>query len=101
MGGFLIAEQLFDTYGLDSEVAQRILRDYEIQNKPHIEKIELATATVEELAELVYLRWNVAEEIVAYREANGGIRTLNELRKIKDFPIDKIDRIKLYLTLKK
>ncbi|WP_425237940.1 ComEA family DNA-binding protein [Ulvibacterium sp.] len=99
LGGFLVDEQLFDVYGLDSHVAKIALKSFRVIEKPDIKKININTASVEEMVQLVYLRKKVALHIVEYRNMNGGIGSLDELTKIEDFPSDKIDRIKLYLTL--
>lgn len=99
LGGFLVDEQLFDVYGLDSNVVKIALKSFRIIEKPDIKKININTASVEEMVQLVYLRKKVALHIVEYRNMNGGIGSLDELTKIEDFPSDKIDRIKLYLTL--
>mgnify|MGYP003864620281 CR=1 FL=1 len=100
LGGFLVEEQLFDVYGLESDVAEKTLKRFKLLTKPEIEKIDLNAATVDELAKLIYLRYRIAEEIVAYREANGRIKSFDELAQIEDFPANKIERIALYLSLK-
>lgn len=99
LGGFLVEEQLYDVYGLEPEVAERALKRFKLLTKPDIQKIDLNIATVDEISKLVYIRYKTAEEIVAYREAKGKIDSLEELSQIEDFPIEKIDRIALYLSL--
>lgn len=99
LGGFLINDQLYDVYGLEPDVVKNALKRYQVINKPDIKKININTASAQELAQLVYLRSNVARRIVAYRNLNDGFRSLDELTEIEDFPSEKIDRIKLYLTL--
>lgn len=99
LGGFLMEEQLYDVYGLEPDVADRALKHFQLLTKPDIQKINLNTATTDKISQLVYIRYKVAEEIVAYREANGEINSIDELSQIEDFPIDKIDRIALYLSL--
>lgn len=99
LGGFLVEEQLYDVYGLEPDVAGRALKHFQLLTKPDIKKINLNTATTDEISQLVYIRYKVAEEIVSYREANGEINSIDELSQIEDFPIDKIDRIALYLSL--
>ena len=101
LGGFLINDQLNDVYGLDPEVAQRVLQRYKVLKAPQVQKIDLETATVGELAKLVYIPKSVAENIIAYRKLNGGIDSFDELLQIENFPADRIDRIPLYLSLKK
>lgn len=99
LGGFLIDDQLNDVYGLDEEVVQRALLQFTVINKPEIALINVNEASVEELSKLIYLQKDVAQRIVNYRNLNGGIKSLNDLLNIEGFPIQRIDRIALYLSL--
>lgn len=101
LGGFLIDDQLSDVYGLKPEVVKRTLLHFSVLKIPEIEKIDINTASVDELAQLVYIQKSVAYDIVAYRERNGGINSFDELLEIERFPADRINRIALYLFLKK
>ena len=98
LGGFLTNEQLYDVYGLDSSVAERTLKKFQVIQAPKVEKININTASVEELANLVYIPYHVAENIVSYREENGMFSSLNELFNVSEFPINKIERLELYLS---
>ncbi len=99
LGGFVVAEQLYDVYGLDKAVADRVLEKYTVVKKPQIRLIDLNLASVEEISSSVYITNALARRIVAYRNINGPFEAWDELTKIEDFPIQQIDRIKLYLTL--
>ena len=99
LGGFLVQEQLYDVYGLDADLAERTLDRFKLLSTPKIEKININKASVAELAKLVYIRYKVAQEIIAYREAKGTIVSLEELKSIEDFPSDKMSRLALYLSL--
>ena len=99
LGGFLVNEQLYDVYGLEPEVVERTLKRFQVLKKPVIEKININTASAKNLSKLVYLQKDVSESIVNYRSDNGTILSFDELSKIENFPFEKIDRIKLYLTL--
>ncbi|WP_281540832.1 ComEA family DNA-binding protein [Maribacter aestuarii] len=99
--GFLVDEQLYDVYGLEPDVVERTLSRFKVLNPPKIEKIKINEASVQEIAELVYLQKNVAQGIVDYRNLNGSINSFDELSKVENFPMEKIDRIALYLSLKK
>ena len=101
LGGFLIDDQLNDVYGLKPEVVQRVFQKFKVLNAPEIKKVSLNTSTAKELAQLVYLQKKVAERIVEYRELNGEIYSFDELMQIDGFPTNRIDRIPLYLSLKK
>nr|WP_299175455.1 helix-hairpin-helix domain-containing protein [uncultured Allomuricauda sp.] len=99
LGGFLINEQLNDVYGLEPEVVQRTLEKFVVLSPPSIEKININLATAEEISRLIYINRKVANEIVTLRNEKGNIESFEELFNINGFPINKIDRIKLYLTL--
>jgi DNA uptake protein ComE-like DNA-binding protein len=99
LGGFLVDDQLYDVYGLEPHVVKIALKSFRVIEKPDIKKININMASLEEMVQLVYLRKSVAQRIVEYRNINGGISSFDELTEIEDFPSDKIDRIKLYLTL--
>ena len=99
LGGFLVEEQLQDVYGLEADVVERALNEFKVVTKPDILKINVNTATAEELSKLIYLQKHVAKSIVNYRNLNGSINSLNELVKIEEFPSERINRIALYLSL--
>lgn len=99
LGGFLIEEQLYDVYGLEPDVAKKVFLNFKVFNKPAIERINVNSASADKIASLVYIKYDVAREIVSYREINGPFSSLNELENIEGFPVTKIDRIALYLSL--
>lgn len=99
LGGFLVEEQLYEIYGLDEEVVLRALGQFKVMNTPKIIKINVNTATAEELSKLIYIQKKVAQRIVNYRNLNGSINSLNELLNIEEFPSERIERIGLYLSL--
>ncbi len=99
LGGFLNEGQLTDVYGLEAEVVQNILERYEIRRIPEVKRFSINSATVAELASSVYLSWDTARELVAHRDSVGGFSNWEEIATVQGFPIDKIERIKLYLTL--
>ncbi|MCL6267982.1 ComEA family DNA-binding protein [Flagellimonas myxillae] len=100
LGGFLIDGQLYDVYGLDPGVVERTLTQYKVLSPPQVKKINVNRATADSLARLVYINWDLAQEIVAHREVHGQFGTWDELTMVKGFPKERIDRIKLYLRLK-
>ncbi|MGB7396003.1 MAG: helix-hairpin-helix domain-containing protein [Pricia sp.] len=99
LGGFLVDDQLYDVYGLEPEVVERALKKFRVISRPNIQKININKATAQELSELVYIQKPVAERILNYRNDNGSITSLEELRNIEDFPSERIPRIALYLSL--
>lgn len=99
LGGFLVNEQLYDVYGLEAIVVERTLERFKVMNPPQIKKININTASASEISQLVYIQYSVAQGIVNYRENNGNVNSFDELKNIDGFPLDKIDRIQLYLSL--
>ncbi len=99
LGGFVEEDQLYDVYGLDSAVVKRTFLYFRVLDPPEVQKLNVNLATAEQLSGITYLRYEVIRNIINYREEVGNIRSLDELKGIEGFPVDRIDRIKLYLTL--
>ncbi|MGI9546472.1 MAG: ComEA family DNA-binding protein [Flavobacteriaceae bacterium] len=99
LGGFITDEQLLDVYGLDREVVERLLKRYAVFQPPEVKQLSLQNITAEELSKLVYISYQLATRIIHYRDSLGSLDSVEQLTKIQDFPSEKINRIKLYLTL--
>jgi competence protein ComEA len=99
LGGFLIDEQLQDIYGLEYGVIRNILHEFTVKNTPEIEKININTASASDMATLPFISFELAKEIVNYRLLHEGIKDFGELKAVAGFPVQKIDRITLYLSL--
>ncbi len=99
LGGFLVEEQLNDVYGLEKEVVQRTLEKFKVLSAPNVKKMNINTATADEMGGLIYIGPLMAQKIVDHRESVGAINSYDELKEIQGFPSEKIDRIKLYLQL--
>lgn len=98
LGGFRGDLQLYDVYGLSPEVVERVLQRFEVKTK-HVDKLDLNEVTLMQLTELPYFNYEQARGVIKYREDVGEIKNMMELEQIRNFPIEKIDRIALYLTI--
>lgn len=98
-GGFIADIQLQDVYGLSPEVIERITEQFTVKTPQPIEKINLNAATIEQLVTIEHIDYELAYEIIEQRTLREGFRSYDELLKVKDFPIAKIEIIKLYLVL--
>lgn len=98
LGGFLVDEQLYDVYGLDEEVAGKALQKFKVLKPPLIEKIAINSASASEISKLVYIPYRLAEKIVKKRELVGHYESVEDLLDIPSFPVDRKDRIALYLS---
>ena len=97
--GFIDDIQLTDIYGLTPEVIQRITSHFTVKTPRVINKLNINTATIDELVTVQYIDYEIAHNIIEERILREGFGSLDELTKVKDFPINKIEIIKLYLTL--
>lgn len=100
LGGFLVNEQLYEVYNLEKEVADRVLERFSIIDLPEIEKINVNTATFKEVLSISYIDYELTKKIFNYRDEVAELQSLEELKKIAGFPLEKFDRIALYLEAK-
>lgn len=98
-GGFMSDIQLQDIYGLTPEVIDRVTNEFTVKTSRPFDKINLNTATRDQLVTVQYLDYDSAHYIIEYRTLREGFKSLDELLKVKNFPVQKIEIIKLYLTL--
>ncbi|NNC70521.1 MAG: hypothetical protein HKN90_06850 [Flavobacteriaceae bacterium] len=100
LGGFLVNDQLYEVYHLDPVVADKILNRFQILTRPKISKININEASFKEVLSIVYVDYSLTKKIFEYRDEVAEIQSLEELKQIEDFPIEKFDRIALYLHAK-
>jgi competence protein ComEA len=98
-GGFIADIQIHDVYGISPEVLERLLNEFTVKTPKVVDNINLNTATIEQLVTIQHIDYELAYEIINQRTLREGYKSLDELSKVKDFPLDKIDIIKLYLML--
>ena len=98
-GGFISEIQLQDIYGLSPEVIERIKNDFAVKTPRIIEKINLNTATREQLVTIQHIDYEIAHYIIEQRTLRDSFKSFDELLRVKNFPIQKFEIIKLYLTL--
>lgn len=97
LGGFVSMEQMSDIWGLSPEVIEKLNVQFYVGSLPEIKKIKINDASVKELSQFPYFRYPVSKEIVTYRSMNNGVLTIEDLTKVKGFPVEKIKIIALYL----
>ncbi|QXP64676.1 helix-hairpin-helix domain-containing protein [Polaribacter sp. HaHaR_3_91] len=95
--GFSIEDQLKEVWGLDVEVANKVLSKFKIVDKPIINKINVNTASFKALLKNPYIDYSLCKKIFEYRDEVAELQNISELKNIIDFPLDKYDRIVLYL----
>ncbi|WP_417858881.1 ComEA family DNA-binding protein [Xanthomarina gelatinilytica] len=98
-GGFIADVQLQEVYGLSPDVIERLLEQFTVKTPKQVEKIDLNQATIEQLVTVQYIDYEVAHHIIEQRTLREGYKSLDELLKVKSFPTNKFEIIKLYLKL--
>ena len=86
-------------YGLTNEVISNINKIFDIKQPRNIKKINSNKATQEDLVQVPYIDYELAYSIIEMRVLIEGFKTVDELTKLKDFPTNKLDIIKLYLHI--
>jgi DNA uptake protein ComE-like DNA-binding protein len=95
--GYSDDSQLYEVWYLDKEVANRVLQRFTVLTKPNIQRININEASFKEVLHLPYIDYKLTKKIFDLRNELAEIQSLEELKQIDSFPIDKFDRISLYL----
>ena len=98
--GFSFNNQLYEVWYLDTLVANKVLTRFQVVEPPIIQKINVNTASFKEVLAIVYLDYELTKKIFNYKDEVAEIQSIDELKKIEGFPLDKFDRIALYLQAK-
>ena len=94
--GFDELDQLYEVYGLDSLVVEKIKRQFKIKTKLERVKTPVAEVTMEALLRIPYLSKSEAKKIIGLRTRNRNL-SLENLRSEPGFDSLKIERLALYL----
>jgi competence protein ComEA len=98
LGGFHSISQVGETFGLPDSTFQKIKQWLKLENS-FIRKININTATLEELKAHPYIRYNLANPIVAYREQHGPFSKIDGLKKIMIITDELYNKLLPYLTI--
>lgn len=98
-GGFVADVQLQEVYGLSPEVVSKITEQFTVKTPRKVSKINLNTASTDDLVAIQHIDYEIAHNIIEYRKLHEGFKTLDELLKVKDFPTNKLEIIKLSLHI--
>ena len=99
-GGFVSMIQLQEVYGLTPEVVLKLKAKFKVNTNKHRIQLDLNTATVDELVTIQYVDYEIAHAIVEYRTLHERFTSIDELSKVKEIPLSKLDLIKLSLQIK-
>jgi competence ComEA-like helix-hairpin-helix protein len=97
LGGFYAVEQVGETYGLPDSTFQ-LIKQY-LKLSSDVKKININTASNDELRQHPYIRWSAAKAIVEYRNQHGLFKSLDELKNIVVIDEAMFNKMQPYLTL--
>jgi competence protein ComEA len=98
LGGFYSVDQVGETYGLPDSTFIKI-KPLLLMQSTELKKININTATKDELKTHPYIRWNLANAIIEYRNQHGQFSSLEDLKKITLITEELYEKMSPYLRL--
>ena len=99
LGGFYSLNQVFEVYGLDSNIIIENKEHFSKLNVTLIKPINLDTSSIKTLIKHPYIDYKMAKVIFNYKQQHGNYKTINDLRKIHLLTEKDIEKIKPYLSI--
>ena len=98
LGGFYSVDQVGETYGLPDSTFKKIKQYLKLDN-PSVKKININTATVDEMKAHPYIKYSLANPIVAYRNEHGPFSKIEDIKKVMTVTDEIYKKIEAYLSL--
>lgn len=98
--GFTFESQLLEVWKIEKDIVGRILKTFQIKLKPIIKKVNVNTATFKQVLSTPYVDYELCKKIFDFRDEVAELQSIEELKNIQGFPLEKYDRIVLYLEAK-
>jgi competence ComEA-like helix-hairpin-helix protein len=97
LGGFYSVHQLSETYGLPDSTFQKLKPRLQVHGD--LKKLNINTATKDELKTHPYIKWQLANLIVEYRAQHGLFKKPDELKNIMLIDETVYNKMAPYLTI--
>lgn len=98
LGGYVSKEQLMEVYGFDKQKYDLVLPEITI-DPAAVKKININTASPEEMKSHPYVRWKLANVITAYRKNHGPFSSVESIRNIDLVNDSVFAKLAPYLTV--
>ena len=98
LGGFLSFRQLYEVWGVDSETVKTIIPQLTL-DPAMVRKIPLNHCNVSDLKKHPYLNYNIANNIVLYRDRHGDYAKVQDIKQAVLVNEELFRKIAPYLTL--
>lgn len=97
LGGFYSVDQIGETYGLPDSTFQKLKNNFVIHSS--VKKININSATLEDLRTHPYIKYQIANSIVQYRLQHGVYKDIADLKKIMIISDPLFDKISHYISI--
>ena len=98
LGGFYKIDQIGETFGLADSIFQKIKPYLKLDNTP-LRKIDINTASLEQLKAHPYLRYALGNAIIQYRSQHGNFTSVTDIKKIMLITDDVFNKVAPYLVI--
>jgi competence ComEA-like helix-hairpin-helix protein len=98
LGGFCRKEQLLEVYGLDSKRYKGFESKITVSGPVH--KLNINTASLEEMKRHPYLKTKLAAAIIEYRGQHGQFKSVTDLKNINGIDNTLYEKVEAYLEVK-
>jgi len=99
LGGFTNDIQLYEVYGLDYQLTDKVRNDFTVKTPKEIIKMNLNKISASDIATVPGISFELAKRIWEFRVLNERIVDFIELKKIEGLTERKLQGIQLYLKL--
>lgn len=99
LGGYHEVAQAKQVWNLKAETFEKLAQYAFVAKDFEVKKININTASVEELKNHIYLSYKLANTIVNYREQHGLYKSVNDLSKIHSINKQLLEKIQPYLKI--
>ena len=97
LGGFYSISQVSETFGLPDSTFQKI-KPLLVISAEEVKKININTATLDELKVHPYIRYQLANLLVQFRTQHGQYTSINDIKKIMVIDAELYNKISPYLV---
>ncbi|OSZ77344.1 hypothetical protein CAP36_13160 [Chitinophagaceae bacterium IBVUCB2] len=98
LGGFYSINQVGETFGLPDSTFQKIKQYLKLENGS-VRKININTSTVDEMKTHPYIKYSLANPIIAYRNQHGSFTKVEDVKKVMAVTDEVYNKIAPYLIV--
>ena len=99
LGGFSDDIQIYQLYGLDYQVINKVLNEFTIKTPKEIVKMNFNSISASDIATIPGISFDLAKRIWEYRILNEQIESFSQLQNIEGLTKRKLQGIQLYLKI--